>query len=62
MQRNKYYNVKNGRGWKEHHFFFSQKRASLLVEKSITFKTLGVLPYFYVRSRARNDEVNIIIF
>jgi len=23
---------------------------------------LGVLPYFYVRSRARNDEVNIIIF
>jgi hypothetical protein len=45
---------------KEHHFYL--KRASLLSEKSITFKTLGVLPYFYVRSRARNDEVNIIIF
>jgi len=43
--------------------FFSTKKVRHFWLKSTSLKkNLGVLLLFYVRSRARNDEVNIIIF
>ena len=43
--------------------FFSTKKVRHFWLKSTSLKkNLGVLLFFYVRSRARNNEVNIIIF
>ena len=53
---------KKGRSEKYVTFFSDKKVRHFYLKSASLKKSLGVLLLFYVRSRARNDEVNIIIF